>query len=116
MYRNASRFMQRETRSDFALDKAMEKDKREAKKEKGNGKKHPSSKRKKEPFTTFKDRKRQIARNAITPAYILAIGPLVSSLNLKPGPLSVELNRRGIKTPEGSDWNKSLASYLLSQI
>ena len=116
MYKNVSRFMQREARHDSALDKLITRDNTKPLKNRPQKHKLSTSEKARRAANKEAKKEREIIEAGITSSFITAVGPLVRALNLKGGTLANELNRRGIKTPNGGDWNKSAANHVRSQV
>ncbi len=112
MYKSTNRFMQRDTRHELAVEKATEKDKKQAQK----GRNLSESDKLRRANSKKAKSEREIFEAKITPNFVAAIGPLLMSINLKGTQLAAELNARDIKTPGGKKWNRRLAQYLCAQV
>jgi hypothetical protein len=111
MYKKINHFMQRETRHDLLLERATTRDENQPLKKRSLSK----SEKSRRAAVKKAKKEREITEAGIKPSFITAIGPLVTSLNLKGVALATELNRRGIKTPNGGEWSANLAKYVRLQ-
>jgi len=62
------------------------------------------------------NRAKEIAELGLSSAYLMAIGPLISSLEGKPKQIAHQLNSRGVKAPNGQVWNGKSVVLLKSAL
>ena len=113
MYKNAARFLQRLTRSDFRLEDRLKA---------GRKAKRPLSWSKQAKIAQQKRalKRRKIRKKVgLYPAYVAAISPLIGSFrirDMRPVRIANELNRRKIKTPMKKSWDKNSVGVLQEAI
>lgn len=117
MYKSSSKFSQRDTRHDLALERSLNRDKTKLKR---SSKKLKNASIRRTGLAPALQLQRRVQVARITPEYLAEVGPFIMSLSgslkIKGGNLAAELNRCGVKLPNGGTWDKVLANYVLSQL